>query len=101
MGILFKNLEEEVLSKPNRREPLMPPPPPPAPDVNRLREALRRDGLLGAKEKNFSFELNNDSALLNGRALTPAQAARYRQLLSPGSGRRGSKSNMSITTSEN
>lgn len=30
MGILFKNLEEEVLSKPNRREPLMPPPPPAA-----------------------------------------------------------------------
>jgi len=98
----LRALDVEADAAGSRQGPGLPPmPPPPAPDANRLREALRRDGLLGAKEKNFSFELNNDGARLNGRALTPAQAAKYRQLLSPGSGRQGSKSNISITISEN
>ena len=57
------------------------PPPPPAPKTGALRDALRQDGLIGKDERNFSFSLDDQGGKVNGRALTPAQVARYRQLL--------------------
>jgi len=59
---------------------LPPPPPPPAPNTDRLREELRRDGLI-KNEKHFSFELNDAGGRADGHALTPAQVEKYRQLL--------------------
>lgn len=76
-----------------------PPPPPAAPNTARLREELRRDGLL-KDEKHFSFELNDQGGRVNDQALTPAQVAKYRQLLnqpvSKGKGKTNSTFSISV-----
>ena len=93
---------------PRQRAPLPPTPPlppqqgppsptpPPAPKTGALRDALRQDGLIGKDEHNFSFSLNDQGGKVNGRALTPAQVARYRQLLDQPVSGQGKTSTFSI-----
>ena len=83
--------------------PPVPPVPqvPPVPNTGKLREALRRDGLL-KDDKHFSFELNDQGGRVNGQDLTPAQVAKYRQLLNqPASKGKGNKSTFNISVDEN
>ncbi|AMR26424.1 hypothetical protein A0257_04440 [Hymenobacter psoromatis] len=57
---------------------------PPTPffiSTDELRKTLRRDGLIGATDHNFSFSLTGQGGWVNGKALTPAQLTKYRQLL--------------------
>ncbi len=56
------------------------PPPPPAPNTDQLGSELLRDGLIKNK-KYYSLELNDRGGMADGRALTPAQVAKYRKLL--------------------
>ena len=83
--------------------PLAPPAPPapPAPKTDKLRAALRQDGLIGKSERNFSFELNDKGGRVNGQALTPAQVARYRQLLGQPVSGKGQTSSFRINVNEN
>ncbi len=80
-----------------------PPPPPPAtPNHNRLRNALREDGLIGKTDRNFSFDLDDKGGRVNGQALTPAQVARYRQLFGqPAQPVSGKSSSFHINVNEN
>jgi beta-lactamase regulating signal transducer with metallopeptidase domain len=81
--------------------PPAPPAPPAAPNTVKLREALRKDGLI-KDEKHFSFELNDEGGRVNGQALTPAQVAKYRQLMKlPTTKIKGSITNFGITVDEN
>ena len=77
------------------------PPAPPAPKTGELRAALHQDGLIGKNDRNFSFSLNDKGGRVNGRALTPAQVARYRQLLGQPEGGKGKSSTFSISVNEN
>ena len=77
------------------------PPTPPAPKTDKLRAALRQDGLLGKNDRNFSFELNDKGGRVNGQALTPAQVARYRQLLGQPVSGQGQSSSFNINVNEN
>ncbi|MGI4737438.1 MAG: M56 family metallopeptidase [Janthinobacterium lividum] len=86
--------------------PLMPqaPPPPPAPAAPKtaeLRAALREDGLIGKNDRNFSFQLTDKGGKVNGRSLTPAQVARYRQLLDQPASGKGQTSTFNINVNEN
>ncbi len=91
---------------PAPRRPALPSPPPappraPADNTGKVRDELRRDGLIGADDKNFSFQLDDKGARVNGRALTPAQAEKYRRLfLSAAPGKGKSKSTLSISVDE-
>ena len=77
-----------------------PPAPPAAPNTIKLREALRNDGLI-KNEKHFSFELNDNGGRVDGKSLTPDQAAKYRQLLNlPTTKIKGSKTNFNVTVDE-
>jgi beta-lactamase regulating signal transducer with metallopeptidase domain len=79
----------------------LPPVPPTAPNTIKLREALRNDGLI-QDDKHFSFNLNDQGGRVNGKALTPEQATKYRQLLNlPTTKIKGSKTNFGITVDEN
>jgi bla regulator protein BlaR1 len=83
--------------------PLAPPAPPapPVPNTARLRDALRRDGLI-KDDKHFSFELNDKGGRVNGKALTPDQVVKYRQLLNqPASKGKGNSSSFNISVDEN
>ena len=78
------------------------PPPPPAVNPAQLREELRRDGLI-KNEKHFTFELTNEGGRADGRALTPAQVEKYRQLLNQPAGKNNggrTKSTYSISVDE-
>jgi bla regulator protein BlaR1 len=76
------------------------PPAPPVPNTARLREALRRDGLI-KDDKHFSFELNDRGGRVSGKTLTPDQVAKYRQLLGqPASKGKGSSSSFNISVDE-
>ena len=67
----------------------------------KLRENLRNDGLI-KDDKHFSFELNDQGGRVNGKALTPEQATKYRQLMNlPTTKIKGSKTNFGITVDEN
>jgi bla regulator protein BlaR1 len=92
--------------KPSRRPATAPqapqaPPAPPAPKTNELRAALRQDGLIGKDDRNFSFELNDKGGRVNGQALTPAQVARYRQLMGQPASGKGQSSTFNINVREN
>jgi len=78
------------------------PPAPPAPvRSTEVRDELRRDGLIGPNEKSFSFQLDDKGGRVNGRALTPAQAAKYRRLFQPAAtGKGNTKSTISISVDE-
>ena len=77
------------------------PTPPPTPKTGALRDALRQDGLIDKNERSFTFSLNDKGGKVNGRALTPAQVARYRQLLDQPVGGKGKSSSFTITVNEN
>jgi bla regulator protein BlaR1 len=77
------------------------PPAPPAPKTNELRAALRQDDLIGKDDRNFSFELNDKGGRVNGQALTPAQVARYRQLMGQPANGKGQSSSFKINVKEN
>jgi len=83
--------------------PQAPPAPaaPAAPKTDKLRAALRQDGLIGKNDRNFSFELNDKGGRVNGQALTPAQVARYRQLMGQPVSGKGQSSTFSINVNEN
>jgi hypothetical protein len=76
------------------------PPAPPAPKTGELRAALRQDGLIGKDARNFSFQLNDKGARVNGKELTPAQVARYRQLLGQPMSGKGNTSTFNINVNE-
>ncbi len=87
-----------------RRRPELPPPPPappkaPADNTGKVRAELRRDGLIGPGDHNFSFQLDAKGGRVNGRALTQAQSEKYRRLLlpaAPGKGKSSSTINISV-----
>jgi len=85
------------------RSPQAPPAPPApaAPKTDKLRAALRQDNLIGKNDRNFSFELNDKGGRVNGQALTPAQVARYRQLLGQPVSGKGQSSTFNINVNEN
>ncbi|SDX91592.1 M56 family metallopeptidase [Hymenobacter psychrophilus] len=58
-----------------------PPPPPPVLTTDEIRAELRRDGLIGATDKGFQFQLNNKTMTVNGQPQPTAVADRYRRLL--------------------
>jgi bla regulator protein BlaR1 len=76
------------------------PPAPPAPKTAELRDALRQDGLIGKDARSFSFQLNDKGARVNGKELTPAQVARYRQLLGQPVSGKGKTSTFNINVNE-
>ena len=82
--------------------PQLPPPPPApaAPKTAELRAALRQDGLIGKDERSFSFQLNDKGGRVNGKELTPAQVARYRQLLGQPVSGKGKSSTFNINVNE-
>ena len=54
------------------------------------------------RQLHFSFELNDQGGRVNGKALTPEQATKYRQLMNlPTTKIKGSKTNFGITVDEN
>lgn len=83
------------------RAPQAPPAPPAPTSSTKVRDKLRRDGLIGATEKNFSFQLDDKGGRVNGRSLTLAQLAKYRRLFLPAATGAGkSKSAISINVDE-
>ena len=81
------------------RGPQVPPAPPAPTSSTEVRDELRRDGLIGPGEKSFSFQLDDKGGRVNGRALTPAQAEKYRRLFLPaatGKGKTKSAINISV-----
>ncbi|SHK59040.1 M56 family metallopeptidase [Hymenobacter psychrotolerans] len=83
------------------RMPLAPPAPPAPPriDSGRIREELRKDGLLGKDEKSFQFQLNDSGLRVNGQAQSAEMAAKYRKLLDVPANTSGSRSNRNIQIS--
>ena len=80
--------------------PLPAPPAPPRPpqvDTETLRNELRKDGLLGASEQSFQFQLNGSGLTVNGKKQPDELAAKYRKLTGHADGR---TFNMSISTQE-
>ncbi|HEX8505826.1 MAG TPA: M56 family metallopeptidase, partial [Hymenobacter sp.] len=71
--------------------PLGPPPvdapAPPRPprassiDTRALRDELRKDGLIGATDKSFQFQLNDAGFTVNGKRQPDETAAKYRKLM--------------------
>ena len=83
------------------RVPTAPPAPPAPTSSTKVRDELRCDGLISTTEKNFSFQLDDKGGRVNGRALTPAQLAKYRRLFLPtATGAGKSKSAISINVDE-
>ena len=83
------------------RVPTAPPAPPAPTSSTKVRDELRCDGLISTTEKNFSFQLDDKGGRVNGRALTPAQLAKYRRLFLPtATGAGKSKSVISINVDE-
>ena len=63
--------------------PLPAPPAPPAPprvDADELRSELRKDGIIGANDKQFQFQLNEAGLTVNGKKQPTGLAAKYRRL---------------------
>ncbi|MGI4884408.1 MAG: M56 family metallopeptidase [Janthinobacterium lividum] len=83
------------------RGPRVPQAPPAPTSSTKVRDELRHDGLIGAADKSFSFQLNDKGGRVNGRALTPAQFEKYRrQFLPATTGAGKSKSAISINVDE-
>ena len=74
------------------------PPTPPALDSNELRTQLRQDGLLGANEKSFQFQLDKEGLRVNGKPQSAALTAKYRRLYGiPTSGKTNRTVQMSVS----
>ena len=79
----------------------MAPPAPPAPpkfDTEDVRNELRKDGLLGADEKNFQLQLNNAGLTVNGKKQPNELAEKYRKLM--GHSGASQKFNISISSQD-
>ncbi|UYZ63220.1 M56 family metallopeptidase [Hymenobacter weizhouensis] len=80
------------------------PPAPPAPprmDTDEIREQLRKDGLVGASDKSFQFQLNDDGLVVNGQKQPAALADKYRRLLDAPDAKGSRRSrNIQISVSE-
>ena len=77
-----------------------PPPAPPRPprlDTDELRGELRKDGILGADDKNLQFQLNNSELTVNGKKQSDELAAKYRKLTGHADGK---SFNVMISTQE-
>ena len=77
--------------------PLPAPPAPPRLDTDELRSELRKDGIIGADEKNMQFQLNSSGLTVNGKKQPDALAAKYRKLTGHTDGK---NFNMMISTQE-
>lgn len=80
-----------------------PPAPPRPPRINsdQIRTELRKDGLLGADEKNFQFQLNNSGLTVNGKKQSEEMATKYRNMLEgPDSTGKNTNRNIQISVSE-
>jgi hypothetical protein len=77
-----------------------PPPAPPADNSGKIRDALRKDGLIGKNDKNFQFQLSNDGLKVNGKEQSAETAAKYRKLLdvpaTPAKGKGKTSINISV-----
>ena len=76
------------------------PPGPPAPSTTKLRDALRRDGLIGPKTTNFTFQLDDEGMRVNGQPQPAAAAEKYRRLLAPADDK-GHRSTFKMSVKEN
>ena len=85
---------------PSSPQVLPAPPVPPRPNTNEIRAALRRDGLIGATDKGFQFQLNGPQMTVNGQPQPAAVAEKYRRLLGVPPATDG-KSNRNIQISVN
>ena len=77
-----------------------PPPAPPRPprlDTEELRGELRKDGILGADDKNLQFQLNDSGLTVNGKKQSDELAAKYRKLTGHADGK---SFNVMISTQE-
>ncbi|HEX8326798.1 MAG TPA: M56 family metallopeptidase [Hymenobacter sp.] len=76
-----------------------PPAPPRAPkpsiDTRALRDELRKDGLMGANDRNFQIQLNDSGLKVNGKVQSDELAAKYRKLM--GHTTSGQSLNMNIS----
>ncbi|MGY3088906.1 bla regulator protein BlaR1 [Hymenobacter sp. UYAg731] len=80
--------------------PIAAPPAPPAPprvDSEELRNELRKDGIIGADEKNLQFQLNAAGLTVNGKKQSDELADKYRKLTGHADGK---TFNMMISTQE-
>ncbi|GAB3576886.1 M56 family metallopeptidase [Hymenobacter daeguensis] len=81
----------------------MPPVAPPAPplppqiDTESLRDELRKDGVIGAGEKDFQFQLNGSGLTVNGKRQPDELAQKYRKMTGHDNGK---KFNVTISTQE-
>ncbi|SFQ74151.1 M56 family metallopeptidase [Hymenobacter arizonensis] len=87
----------QVPTPPRAMDAPAPPRPPKAPrvDTRTLRDELRKDGLIGATDKSFQFQLNDAGFTVNGKRQPDEMAAKYRKLV--GHDRPGQVHNMSIS----
>ncbi|MFD2786561.1 M56 family metallopeptidase [Hymenobacter rubripertinctus] len=77
------------------------PPMPPRVDSDAIRSELRRDGVLGAKDKAFQFQLDEQGLVVNGKKQSATLAAKYRQMLDVESDSSGkTQRNIQISVSE-
>ncbi|GAB3737001.1 hypothetical protein GCM10027594_17850 [Hymenobacter agri] len=76
-----------------------PPAPPRPPRINsdELRRELRKDGVLGADEKNLQFQLNASGLTVNGKKQPDALADKYRKMTGHTDGK---NFNVTISTQE-
>ncbi|MDQ2772704.1 MAG: hypothetical protein M3Y54_19635, partial [Bacteroidota bacterium] len=66
-------------------------------DTGDLRNELRKDGVLGADEKNLQFQLNASGLTVNGKKQSDELADKYRKLTGHADGR---NFNVMISTQE-
>ncbi|MBO2011459.1 M56 family metallopeptidase [Hymenobacter negativus] len=79
--------------------PVAPPAPPTPPqiDTESLRDELRKDGVIGAGEKEFQFQLNSSGLTVNGKKQSEELAQKYRKMTGHDNGK---KFNVTISTQE-
>ncbi|QNH63176.1 M56 family metallopeptidase [Hymenobacter sediminicola] len=75
------------------------PPAPPRVDSGRIREELRKDGLIGKDVKSFQFQLNDSGLRVNGQPQSAEMTEKYRKLLDVPASTNGSKTNRNIQIS--
>jgi beta-lactamase regulating signal transducer with metallopeptidase domain len=76
------------------------PPAPPRDDSGKVRDALRADGLIGKKDKDFLFDLSAAGMTVNGKKQPAATAEKYRQLLGLQKDSKGRQSHVTINSSD-
>ncbi|MET4106565.1 M56 family metallopeptidase [Hymenobacter sp. UYP22] len=79
------------------------PRPPRAPQFNsdNIRAELRKDGIIGANEKSFQFQLNDAGLMVNGKRQSAELTEKYRKLVdAPDANGRSTHHNIQISISE-